>query len=175
MPGTCSWYPDGLPFTLPDSPNLGDLTRQLVQFDDARVVAKTKRSTELVAKDGVVYYTINASTHPDTFDDLAAGGRTFVAVPAPPANTKYRDVRLTGHGVRAYVYPAIAEAPATTATVELRKGGYSTFVPLDRTAQPTTYANVWRGPSPLLAPHALNSDWMFGTVMQFTSARCLQQ
>ena len=135
--------PERLSFDLPDSPTLGDLTQRLTKFDEARVVAKATRSKELVAKEAVVYYTFNTSTHPDAFNNLAENGLAYVTVPAPPAGTKYRDVRLAGHDVRAYVYPARVAASSTQAAavinIDINKGGYSVFVPVEPESQPTTY------------------------------------
>ena len=136
--------PEVLAFSLPDSPSLGDLAQQLNDFDDVRAAAKDTRTKTLVPRDGLVYYSFNVTAYPDTFTNLAANGNAHVIVPAPPANTKYRDARVLGQDVRAYMYPSTSKGMQVTTSVQITKGSYSTFVPIDFQVKPTNYFHTGR-------------------------------
>ena len=150
--------PDALSLDLPDSPSAADLSQQLAEFDAARAVAKAVRSQDLAASTARVQYTVSAHAHPVEFASLLSSGFMYIAIPTPPASTKYRDVRLAG-GVYAHIYPATPTSSHAqgVASIKIQKGSYSTFVPVDSEAPPATYFHANAGQNPVYS-FAYNTD-----------------
>jgi hypothetical protein len=121
-----------------EAPTLTDLQLLMTRFSTQHTAALTKRGG--VPQEASVYYTFNEDVEPDAFQLLKETGVAFFTVP-PAIQSKYRDVRVSGYDVQAYVYPTQNEA-ANTATIQVSKGGYSTFYPMDTNGNPLTYMHT---------------------------------
>jgi len=127
-----------VPITLPDAPSLVDLRHEMSKFTDLYDDTLNKRGGQ--PSEAVVYYKFSAANQPQAFADLARNGVAYFSVP-PPENPMYRDVRVSGHDVRAYLFPTSPDATKSI-TVQIKKGGYSTFFPAEPQSNPITFLHT---------------------------------
>jgi len=127
-----------LEFMLPESPTLADLQTLMTRFSDTHKDVLTTSGG--VPNEASVYYTFKESDEPKIFEALKETGVGYFSIP-PPGQSKYRDLRVSGFDVQAYVYPSNDNA-TQTASVEISKGGYSTFYPIGTMDKPVTYLHT---------------------------------
>ena len=129
---------DDVPITLPAEPTLVDLRQQLASFTILHDEVVTSRGG--LPTVGTVYYTFNKATNPRAFAALLAGDTANFTIP-PATNPMFRDVRISSHDVRAYVYPATS-ANGKSISVQISKGSYSMFYPIPAGSKPKTFMHT---------------------------------
>eukprot|EP00729_Bicosta_minor_P018365 gene18365-5136_t len=125
-------------FLLTESPSLADLQTLMTRFSDAHTTALTTLGG--VPQSASVYYTFSETDEPEAFQMLKETGVGFFTIPSAD-QSRYRDIRVSSASVQAYVYPTNS-IDANSATVQISKGGYSTFFPIETFANPITYLHT---------------------------------
>ena len=126
-------------FMLSDSPSSVDLRSLFVDFTNKHTSVLSGRGGQ--PTEATVYYTFDEGSSPAPFNDLKENGVAFFTIPLDLAS-KYRDVRVSGHDVQAYIYPSSKNAGSSTASIQISKGGYSSFSPTDPAKAPMTFLHT---------------------------------
>jgi hypothetical protein len=121
---------------LGESPSTLSIREIFTEFSQKSYLELSERGGQ--PTEALVSYTVTSDTHQKLFASLQDGGHGPVLIPRP-RNSKYRDVRVSGHDVRVYAFPSVAEETDMSVHVTVTKGAYSTFFPINAEEPPLTF------------------------------------